>query len=160
MAPRRKGEVRQRHGTRRLILNVFAEAGASSSLATAAISEKVSRAAGKMIPDFSIYSALRTLVRRKELRVTREGRENLYSIAVRRSQPPRAAAPSLPVGLGPERATRSASPAPPAPTAPTPLHKLAIGEALILNVGEDHLEVVTNVHGKLIVERHHRRRQD
>lgn len=40
MARRRKGEVRQRHGTRKLILKVFAEAGPSASLSTAAVSER------------------------------------------------------------------------------------------------------------------------
>ena len=37
-----------------------------------------------------------------------------------------------------------------------PLHKLAPGEAVILNVGEEHVETATNVYGKIVLERHKR----
>ncbi len=38
------------------------------------------------------------------------------------------------------------------------LHKLAPGEVSILHVSETHVEAATNVHGKLVLERHRRPR--
>lgn len=48
-------------------------------------------------------------------------------------------------------------PAPPSQALSVP-HKLAVGEALVLHVGETHVETATNVHGKIVLERHRRPR--
>ncbi|MDE1821896.1 MAG: hypothetical protein KGJ23_13970 [Euryarchaeota archaeon] len=54
-------------------------------------------------------------------------------------------------------------------TAPTPVssaptsaplpHRLSLGEVLVLEIGEDHLETATNVHGRVVLERHARPRE-
>ena len=153
---------RARHGTRKLILKVFGETGASSSLTTSAIVERVSKEAGTKIPDFSVYSALRTLVRRKVLKAKRVGHEKAYTFLGSKStaRAPKALPPPTPVKSNrPEPASALVTPevSPSAVPSTGIPHKLAVGEALILHVGEEHVEAVTNVHGRLVVERHPRR---
>ncbi len=170
MPPRRKGEKRERHGTRPLILKVFQAEGAPTTLRTTAIVERVSKLADTDIPAFSVYSALRTLVKRKVLKAGREGHEKSYSLVG--PIPPSAAPtpPSAPAAWSREPPVEAPPTLPPrAPSIPVPPisaaalglpHKLAVGEVLILDVGENHVESVTNVHGHLVVERHPRKRRE
>jgi hypothetical protein len=37
-------------------------------------------------------------------------------------------------------------------------HKLGVGEVLVLFIGEAHVETATNVHGKIVLEKHTRPR--
>jgi hypothetical protein len=165
MPPRRKGEKRTRHGTRPLILKVFHDPDAPATLTTTALVERVSKAAGAPVPVFSVYSALRTLVKHKVLRATREGHEKSYALVGPPSAPTHEA-PSFPILSGASTPAVADLPlalppqaSPPAPSASTATpHKLAVGEALILHVTEEHVESVTNVHGHLVVERHSRKR--
>lgn len=88
--------------------------------------------------------------------VSRRGRRLVYKLirsetperTVRTIRPPSSSAPAAEVGA-------RASSAPP-PVAGPVLHKLAPGEAVILHVGEQHVETATNVHGRIVVERHPR----
>jgi hypothetical protein len=167
MPPRRKGEKRERHGTRPLILKVFRAQDAPATLRTTAIVERVSKLAGTEVPAFSVYSALRTLVKRKVLKAGRQGHEKSYSLVGPTTPAPTPATPSTPAAWSPPPAPeppRTPTPAaPPVPASTAALspglpHKLAVGEVLILDVGENHVESVTNVHGHLVVERHPRLR--
>ena len=150
-----------RHGTRALILKTFDEAG-GKKLSTATLVESVRRLSGTKIPEPTIRASLRTLLRQKVLQARRAGREKVYSLVAASSASP------------PEVVTPTASEAPalpqapviepqpyPAPTSPTPAlpHKLAVGEALVLHIGETHVETATNVHGKVVLERHPRPRR-
>jgi hypothetical protein len=168
MPPRRKGEKRARHGTRSLILKVFQASDAPATLRTTAIVERVSKEAGTSIPAFSVYSALRTLVKRKVLKAGREGHEKSYSLVgptAPTHAPTAAPTPAAWSAPRPVGTPVAATPVAPTTSAPTPIsapppalpHKLAVGEALILEVGENHVESVTNVHGHLVVERHPRK---
>jgi hypothetical protein len=161
MAPRRKGEIRARHGTRKLILKVFGGPGAPSTLTTSAIVERVSKEAGSKIPEFSVYSALRTLVKRKVLKAKRVGNQKSYTFVDSKAT---ARVPGIPPSATKGR-TRPVLENPPPLIPGSPFtqspgmpHKLAVGEALVLNVGEEHVETMTNVHGKLVIERHSRRK--
>ncbi len=148
-----------------MILEVFGQAGAPQTMSTSTLFDRVSKAAGGKIPEYSVRSALRTLVRRKVLKPRREGREKSYTFL----------GGSAPIASAPKsaRVPRKSSaplPGPGVPNPPFPMptpaesvvtaspHKLAVGEALVLHVGEKHIETVTNVHGKLVVERHPRSR--
>jgi hypothetical protein len=125
--------------------------------------ERVSQIAGTAIPPFSVYSALRTLVKRKVLKAGRQGHEKSYSLA---GTPDSSSATSFAASTAPAMARPASIPEPTAmpaleavamPSAPAGMpHKLAVGEALILHVGDEHVESVTNVHGRLVVERHPR----
>lgn len=117
------------------------------------------------MPEYSIRTALRTLVRRKVLKESREGREKYYSSSKGASAT--TAAPAAPR----PRSAPMAAPSPveavavattgsvEVPVGETPGHKLAVGEVLILAVGEQHVETATNVHGKLVLEHHRRSRR-
>ena len=147
-----------RHGTRALILKMFDE-GKGERRSTSTLMQGVRRLSGTKIPEPTIRASLRTLLRQKVLRVRRVGKENVYSLAsARPTSQPKVAALAV-------RETPAPKPAPvlepqpyPAPTPPTPAlpHKLAVGEALVLHIGETHVETATNVHGKVVLERHPR----
>ena len=147
-----------RHGTRALILKMFDE-GKGERRSTSTLVQGVRRLSGTKILEPTIRASLRTLLRQKVLRVRRVGKENVYSLAAAKSTSlPKMAAPVV-------RETPAPKPAPvlepqpyPVPTPPMPAlpHKLAVGEALVLHIGETHVETATNVHGKVVLERHPR----
>lgn len=135
----------KRYGTRSLVLEVLK--ASSAGLSTSEIVSKVRKSSGTPIPEQSFRQVLRTLVRRKVVQSRRVGREKTYRII---NQAPMNASPVPTVG-------------PKAPSVPMvlgttnlPPHKLAVGEVLVLHVGETHVETVSNVHGKVVLERHPR----
>ena len=147
-----------RHGTRALILKTFDEAG-SKKLSTASLMEEVRRLSGTKIPEPTIRASLRTLLRQKVLQARRAGREKVYSLVPANSaSPSMAATPTVSETPSPQPAPVIEPQPYPAPTPPTPAlpHKLAVGEALVLHIGETHVETATNVHGKVVLERHPR----
>jgi hypothetical protein len=161
--PKSKPPVqRARHDTRAWILKAFDTAAKPEGLLTSEIKESVNRLSGTRIPDFSVYSALRTMMKRKVVTARRRGRQFQFKLTgpSARSPPAPRATPA------PEAAPAKAAPAPPASTSPIApsaaelpsptLHKLAPGEAVILHIGERHIETATNVHGKVVLERHRR----
>jgi hypothetical protein len=129
---------------------------------TSEIKASAASLSGSKVPDFSIYSALRTLKKRKQVSASRRGREFAFKLVsgAKAGQPKAEAAP--PAAPAPAmKPLVSAYPSmelPAAPATPTgqPLHKLAPGEAVILHIGEEHVETATNVHGKIVLERHSR----
>ncbi len=151
---------RVRHGTRALIMKTFNEGeGKGKKLSTATLVESVRRLSGTKIPEPTIRASLRTLLRQNVLQARRVGREKVYSLATAGPAPrPKATTPTAIKPLAPQQ-TPAIEPQPyPAPTPPMSAlpHKLAVGEVLVLHVGEAHVETVTNVHGKVVLERHPR----
>lgn len=162
-------EQRQRHSARKWIVKALESADASVRMKTSEIQAKASKLAGEALPGYSVYQALRTLVKREVVAVKREGRELTYQLKERmpskRGRPaaaPAVAAPASPPAAAPPMvaAAAPALPAPPAPAATTTalalVDTLSPGEIAILHVGETHIEAATNVHGKLVVEKHKR----
>ncbi|MDG6913571.1 MAG: hypothetical protein JRN35_10915 [Nitrososphaerota archaeon] len=147
-----------RHGTRALILKTFDEAG-GKKLSTATLVEGVRRLSGSKIPEPTIRASLRTLLRQKVLQARRAGREKVYSLVPASSaSPPKAVTPTVsetPVSQPIPVIEPRPYPVPTLPTSALP-HKLAVGEALVLHVSETHVETATNVHGKVVLERHPR----
>ena len=149
---------RVHHGTRALILKTFEEAG-GKKLSTAALVEGVRHLSGTKIPEPTIRASLRTLLRQKLLQARRAGREKVYSLAsIAPPSPSKVTTPTVSEPPAPQPAPVIEPQPYPAPTPPTPAlpHKLAVGEALVLHIGETHVETATNVHGKVVLERHPR----
>ncbi len=96
----------------------------------------------------TVRQMLRTLDREGEVSVFQKGRQLLYALSV-------GDAPAV-------SSSRLSVPAEGAITTPLPPtggpvgQKLAPGEAVILHLGETHVETATNVHGKVVLERHAR----
>ncbi len=149
MNRRRPRTKRARHGTRNRILEAIKSDGGARPLRTAEIRKKVAQLSGKRIPDYSLYQALRTLVRKKVLQARRVGREFSYQLV---SDKQVARAPKVPRR---QRAT-GRQPAKPSAEPGSPLHKLAPGEIVILVIGTAHVETATNRRGRLVLERHPR----
>jgi hypothetical protein len=146
MSPKTAKASRKIRGAQKWILDELRAVGPSVRLSTAQIAKKVNKSRGKTFHQNSVYNALRILVRRGSISVVRDGHEKLYQA--------RAAA-----------ATGAATPAPRAgavrPSAPAELpssdsfpHKLALGEILVVGVDGAHLVTATNLHGRLVLERH------
>ncbi|MCI4321083.1 MAG: hypothetical protein L3K18_01390 [Thermoplasmata archaeon] len=115
------------------------------------LQRKVASLSGTKIPAYSIYQALRTLVKRRVAAATRVGRQ--FSYRLTGSPAPDRSARSDPAPAASSRVTSLMVP----PLALLP-HKLAPGEVTILHIGETHIETATNEHGKLVLERHARPR--
>ncbi len=161
MNGRRQRGKRARHGTRDWVLKVLESADVPRPMRTSEIRQQVAKLSGRRIPDFSLYHALRTLVRRKAIRVRRVGREHTYQ--------PSAGKPTAPAAPKGPRSRRAIAPrvAKPSVTVAAPtrkadaetrreLHKLAMGDIVILKIGDTFVEVATNLNGRLVLERHPR----
>ena len=151
--PARRGKVqRVRHNSRKWVLKALESAEATGGMLTKDLQRRVASLSGAKIPAYSVYQALRTLVRRRVISATRRGRQFSYRLLAGRGSDV------------PSRKAPSDSPAPtslmvrePALPAPAPLpHKLAPGEVTILSIEEFHVETATNEHGKLVLQRHPR----
>ncbi len=150
-----------RHGTRALILRTFDEAK-DKKLSTATLVAGVRRLSGTKIPETTVRASLRTLLRQKVLQARRVGREKVYSpVAAATPTPPEVVTPTVSETAAPQPAPVIEPQPYPAPTPPTLAlpHKLAVGEVLVLHIGETHVETATNVHGKVVLERHPRPKQ-
>lgn len=148
MAKGGKPGKRIRHDARSWVLKALQSSEKATGMLTSEIKSKVARLRGAKIPDYSIYQALRTLVKRKAVSVQRKGRELVFALSggeksARASAS--AARPTVPAGAM----------ASPSPTLDLP-HKIAPGEVSILHVSETHVETATNEHGKIVLERHRR----
>jgi hypothetical protein len=154
--PRSKARAaRTLHGTRKWILKALQSSKGPDGMMTSEIKSSVNRLSGMTIPAYSVYAALRTMLRRKMVIARRRGREYQFRLVS-----------TMPANLSAPTAQPQRSPAAPsaparavaAPVAPAPpvQHKLAPGEAVILHIGESHVETATNVHGKVVLERHRR----
>lgn len=152
------GGPHKRHGTRKFVLAALEPTASGTGLTTATILQQVRKFSGKRIPEETVRQSLRTLVRQRAVRARRAGREKTYKLvqgaetsAVPRPSPIRPE--TLPGGPAALAATSAAERA----VGSFP-HKLAVGEVLILEVGERHVETASNIHGKVVLERHPRPR--
>ncbi len=121
------------------------------------IRKRIGKLSGAKISDYSVYQALRTLVRQKRVRARRVGREFSYQLdSVRQI----ARAPAThPAARAPSPKVRPSPPlAKPDAEAGRELHELAIGETVILKIGDTFVEVATTLNGRLVLERHPRPR--
>ncbi|MCI4337502.1 MAG: hypothetical protein L3K17_10040 [Thermoplasmata archaeon] len=151
--PKRSGKAKQRtrHSARKWIIKALEGAKGSAAMRTSEIMKRASQLSGSEIPGYSVYQALRTLVKREIVAAKREGREFSYRLKASRGK-----------GTAPSPAPTLSAPIPAvAPVAvaaaPSPIvHTLAPGEVAILHVGDTHIEAASNVHGKLVLERHRR----
>jgi hypothetical protein len=141
-----------RHDARNWIVKGLESGDRTMGMISSDLQARIRKLKGSGIPKYSFYNAIRTLVRRQEVNMTRRGREMWLKLAgsTRGSAPVAAAAPD-------GGAMESSAPAP-APVAAGSMHKLAPGEVTILDIGKSHIETATNVHGKLVLERHKRPR--
>jgi hypothetical protein len=166
MAPKKNRKSNVRHDPRKWALQALEQAGDGVAWPTSKILARASSLSGGKIPYYSIYQALRTLVRRHQLTVKRRGRERVYRLAVPSSGAPAPSAPSAPArvpAVGPVRRAPPSTPAPAearssplAPSPPAGLHKIAPGEIALLHVGDTHIETAANIDGKLVLKRHPR----
>ena len=151
MPKKARGAGRIRHNSRKFVVRVLETPAAAAGMLTKEIEKRVADLAGKKIPPYSIYQALRTLVKRKQVAAVRKGRQFSYRLA---SLKPAGRATAT------EMAPPTASSAEPvlATTSLTAVlpHKLAPGEVTILHIEESHIETATNEHGKLVLQRHPR----
>lgn len=123
---------------------------------TSELMERASQLSGSKLPGYSVYQALRTLVKNEVVAARREGRELTYRLTASRSR----RAPTPP----PEPASPPATmPAPSTPTVVAPaaaahpaVHTLAPGEVAILHIGETHIETASNEHGQLVLAKQKR----
>lgn len=108
------------------------------------------REGGRTYRILTVRAALRALDREGDVEVVRKGREFRYTLSA-------GGTPVVaPVLLGaPIHVAQTGLARDPGAAAPPP-QKLAPGEAVILHVGETHVETATNVHGKVVLERHAR----
>ncbi|MCI4316978.1 MAG: hypothetical protein L3J96_00430 [Thermoplasmata archaeon] len=113
---------------------------------TSAVHRRVSTLSGSKIPKQSVYQALRTLLKRKQVTARRLGRELTYRLVTRASAgPPR----PTPLTSGDREVAGGAKEL-------RAVHTLAVGEVALIEIGTTHVETATNVHGRLVLERHRR----
>lgn len=137
-------------GVQKWILAELRSLGPGARLATSDIAKRIAKASQRTFHPNSVYHALQLLVRRGAIAATRSGHEKEYRI----SGSPR------PVGNQLRRAVavKTPAPVPPGPTPGAPMavlpHKLALGEILVLSVTDGGVLTATNLHGRLVLERH------
>jgi hypothetical protein len=125
---------------------------ASESLSTAQLSKRIRKASGKDFHKNSIYLALRKLVDRGAIQSVRNGQEKSYKIAGGSASSSSASMSTSP--SAPSEINAVAVPSDLAPPGSALPHKLALGEILVLGMSDGQVLTATNLHGRLVVERH------
>ena len=157
MAPARRKRALIRHGTRDLVLKALEETRKGPAVATMAVIKQVRKLAGKRIPEETIRSSLKTLVRQRVVKGRKSGHEKVYKLTpAGPSMGPPSSVPSESRSIPRPASAPRAEPAELAVVQPLLPHKLAVGEILVLAIGGAHVETATNVHGKVVLERHTR----
>jgi hypothetical protein len=163
--PRRRARApREPRGAQKWILNEFGSESPGRRLSTSQITQRIERASKKSFHKNSIYKALRLLVNRRALEVARSGREKLYRLlGPIRSAGSRAVTSVKSAARGRGSGARALGAGRPivdrlatdarAAAAMLP-HKLGLGEILVLSVGAREVLTATNLHGRLVLERH------
>jgi hypothetical protein len=143
-------------GARKWILKELQEAPASVSLSTAELTKRITRSKGKEYHKNSIYNALRALVRRGELSEIRRGHEKAYQLRKSARTGQARSARTMPPAVMSERTTTDAIPLSQEQSDGVGMlpHKLALGEILVLSAKDDEVLTATNLHGRLVLERH------
>jgi hypothetical protein len=158
MSPRRAKTSKEPRGAQKWILAELRSLGPSASLSTSKIAKRIAKSSGKKFHQNSVYLALRQLAGRGDIKATRVGLEKTYRIG---KNPESTSKQTRPAG-GAARAEDT--PQGDAPMGPTPSdpgvlpamlpHKLALGEILVLSIGNGQVLTATNLHGRLALERH------
>jgi hypothetical protein len=147
MSPKRGKSTRKPRGAQKWILAELRSLGAGAQLSTSQLAKRIEASSKKSFHKNSVYNALRILVRNGAIRVAREGHEKMYRIG--------SAVRSVKARLTPAVEMPTVTPVVetllPSGTLP---HKLALGEILVLSVNDGIVTTATNLHGKLVVERH------
>ena len=158
MSPKRAKTSKEPRGAQKWILAELRSLGPSASLSTSKIAKRIAKSSGKKFHQNSVYLALRQLAGRGDVKATRVGLEKTYRIAMdlgRGSTQPQRPIEAAKVEPAPE----GDAPMPPTPSDARVLaamlpHKLALGEILVLSIGNGHVLTATNLHGRLALERH------
>lgn len=158
---------RPRYGTRKLVEQVFRNTENAIGLKTSELVAKVQSASGEgsKIPGATIFQAARTLVKRKVLEAKRDGREFRFKLAAKIA--PSAGEPSPASVHGASKSdaasaelmaggvpSSSAVVVPAPAVGSSPAHCLDPGQMLVLRHDEKEVVILTNVHGKAVIERH------
>jgi hypothetical protein len=159
MSGKRSKASREPRGVQKWILAVLREGGPSGSLSTAKITKRIAKSSGKRYHQNSVYTALRILTSQGAIKATRKGNEKSYAIAGWSQAPitrPEVEPEVLTGTDMPETAVAYGDGATPESirlAADLP-HKLAPLEILVFPVRDGHVLVATNLHGRLVFERH------
>ncbi|MCI4317666.1 MAG: hypothetical protein L3J96_03940, partial [Thermoplasmata archaeon] len=122
------------------------------------IAKRIAKSSGKKFHQNSVYLALRQLAGRGDIKATRVGLEKTFRItknpesSSKQTQPAGEAAKAEPSSQG--DAPMGPTPADPRVLAAMLPHKLALGEILVLSIGNGQVLTATNLHGRLALERH------
>jgi hypothetical protein len=146
-------------GVQKWILAVLKEAGPTGRLSTAKLAKRVAKSSGKRYHPNSVYTALRILASQGAIKATRKGVEKSYAIAGWSEAPiaraeiesPAPVAAKVPGIAAPGAHTTSLESIRLAAGLP---HKLALGEILVFPARDGHVLAATNLHGRLVFERH------
>jgi hypothetical protein len=147
MSPKRGKSARQPRGAQKWILEELRDVSAGRTLSTAKLAKRIAKSSAKEFHKNSVYNALRALVRSGHITAVRVGQEKSYRLA-------------SPKGPGPGnlRVPQAAKPRVPAPNPNVPPsmlpHKLGLGEVLVIGLGDGYVLSATNLHGRLVIERH------
>jgi hypothetical protein len=158
MSPKRAKISKKPRGAQEWILAELRSLGPSTSISTSKIAKRIAKSSGKRFHKNSVYLALRLLAGRGDIKATRVGLEKTYRIAknpkssAKQTQPAAAAAKAEPAHRG-DAPMRPPLSDPGVLAAMLP-HKLALGEILVLSIGNGHVLTATNLHGRLALERH------
>lgn len=158
MSPKRAKKFMEPRGAQKWILAELRSLPPAASLSTSKIAKRIAKSSGKKFHQNSVYLALRQLAGRGDIRATRVGLEKTYRVGKGQESN----ADQLPYAG--EAAGVETSPRTDRPPQPTPPgrgvqeaslpHKLALGEILVLSIGDGHVLTATNLHGRLALERH------
>jgi hypothetical protein len=159
MPGKRAKATRAPRGVQKWILSELRDAGQSVSLSTTKLTKRIAKSRGKRYHQNSVYNALRILTKQGAIKAKRLGHAKSYAIAgwsqppITRSEvategPIRADLPEITVA-----SAHATSPDPIRLAAGLP-HKLALGDILVFPVRDGHVLAATNLHGRLVFERH------
>jgi hypothetical protein len=158
MSPKRARAPPEPRGAKKWILAELRSLGPSASLSTSKIVKRIAKSSGKKFHQNSVYLALRQLVGRGDIKATRVGLEKTYRIAMALESSSKQSSRATEAAKV-EPAPEGDAPMQPTPSDPRVLaamlpHKLALGEILVLSIGNGHVLTATNLHGRLALERH------
>lgn len=146
MSPKSAKASRKLRGAQKWIVTELRSLGPSVRLSTSQIAKRISRARGKAFHKNSVYNALRILVKSGHVTMVRSGHEKQYQASSGAG-----AAAAAPAARAPAMAATTAA----VPSAGGMLpHKLALGEILVVSVEGGQVVTATNLHGRLVLERH------
>jgi hypothetical protein len=158
MSPKRAKPSKEPRGTQKWILAELRSLGPAASLSTSKLAKRIAKASGKKFHQNSIYLALRELTGRGAINATRVGLEKTYRLANDLDSSSKRSPPATEVSTV-EATPEGGHLMPPTLAEPGVLaamlpHKLALGEILVLSIGNGQVLTATNLHGRLALERH------